>query len=360
MPWVLELPPGRKAGSARDSLAQFSKLHSKVFMPPHQFSAMSLGSCATMSSRLRENKGRHNQMIRKAALQIAALALLVFMAVNAYSALSHLRLIQKSTALILESSATQANIAGVSQDLSDMETGQRGYLLTGDESYLQPYTDAKSRIESRFAGLRSVLRDRPEQERSLETQLEALASSKEDEMQRTITFRQKGYRHRAFVLVNTNEGKGYMDRARALITSLASLESENLTRFQQDKAVASREAISKTVMASALLLGLTALLFILIAFYVRSLERRTAQSNSTLATRDSELEKLVSALSTRAPAEIKIIEENARLLLGKFGGFLPKQGYEYAEQIEEAARELETLRRELLNSPASAIDRKAA
>ncbi len=89
-----------------------------------------------------------------------------------------------------------------------METGQRGYLLTGDESYLQPYTDAKSRIESRFAGLRSVLRDRPEQERSLETQLEALASSKEDEMQRTITFRRKGYRHRAFVLVNTNEGKG--------------------------------------------------------------------------------------------------------------------------------------------------------
>ena len=117
-----------------------------------------------------------------------------------------------------------------------------------------------------------------------------------------------------------------MDRARALINSLASLESENLTRFQQDKAVASREAISKTVMASALLLGLTALLFILIAFYVRSLERRTAQSNSTLAARDSELEKLISALSTRAPAEIKIIEENARLLLGKFGGILAEAG----------------------------------
>lgn len=338
----------------------FKHLDRRFFKLSHQFGAMSIRSCATMSSRLRENKGRHNQMIRKAALQVAALALLVFMAVNAYSALSHLRQIQKSTALILESSATQANIAAVSQDLTDMESGQRGYLLTGDESYLQPYTLAKNRIGSRFAGLRSVLADRPEQERSLETQLQALAASKEDEMERTITFRQKGYRHRAFVLVNTNEGKDYMDRARALVTSLAAMESESLARFRQDKNDASRKAFSKTVMANSLLLGLTALLFVLIAFYVRSLERKAAQSNRTLAIRDSELEKLVLALSTRAPAKIKIIEESARLLLGKFGGFLPKLGYEYAEQIEEAAGQLEKLRRELLNSPDSAIDRKAA
>ncbi len=299
-------------------------------------------------------------MIRKAALQIAALALLVFVAVNGYFALSHLRQIQKSTALILESSTTEANIAAVSQDLTDMETGQRGYLLTGDESYLQPYTDAKSRIGTRFAGLRSVLSDRPEQERSLETQLEALAASKEDEMERTITFRQKGYRHRAFVLVNTHEGKGYMDRARALVSSLAALENENLAKFKQERNDSSRKAFSKTVMSNALLLGLTALLFVLIAFYVRRLERKAAQSNTALAARESELEKLVSALSNRAPVEIKLIEDNAHLLLGKFGGFLPKQGYEYAEQIQDAAGDLQKLIRELLNRPDNAIERKAA
>ncbi len=37
-----------------------------------------------------------------------------------------------------------------SKDLTDMETGQRGYLLTGDPAYLQPDTDAKGRIEMDF------------------------------------------------------------------------------------------------------------------------------------------------------------------------------------------------------------------
>ena len=42
------------------------------------------------------------------------------------------------------------------KDVTDMETGQRGYLLTGDPSYLQPYADAKGRIGTDFADLRAA------------------------------------------------------------------------------------------------------------------------------------------------------------------------------------------------------------
>src|SRR5207245_4979522 len=96
-------------------------------------------------------------MIRKAALQIGVPALLAFIAWNAYLAVNHLKRVQKIAALTLESSTIQAELSDVLKDVTDMETGQRGYLLTGDPAYLQPYTDAKERIEADFVRLRERL-----------------------------------------------------------------------------------------------------------------------------------------------------------------------------------------------------------
>ncbi|PYV57563.1 MAG: hypothetical protein DMG98_10100 [Acidobacteria bacterium] len=163
-------------------------------------------------------------MIRKGALQIAVPALLVCIALNAYLVVNHLRQMQKMATLTLESSMMQASISGFLNDLTDMETGQRGYLLTSNQSYLQPYTAAKNRIESDFATLRAKLASRTEGERSLESQLESLVKSKQVEMERTIDLRQRGYRHRSFMLVATNEGKDYMDQARRITSSLSSAE----------------------------------------------------------------------------------------------------------------------------------------
>src|SRR5690349_4651552 len=148
-------------------------------------------------------------MIRKAALQIGATALLAFIAWNGYLAVNHLRQMQKIAALTLESSMIQVNISDVLKDLTDMETGQRGYLLTENPSYLQPYTDAKGRIGTDFAALQAGLANRGQPERSVVSQLESLANSKQTEMERSISLRQQGYRHRAFTLVNSNEGMEY-------------------------------------------------------------------------------------------------------------------------------------------------------
>src|ERR1019366_2558355 len=182
-------------------------------------------------------------MIRKAALQIGVPALLAFIAWNAYLAVNHLQRVQKTAARTLESSAIQAELSGVFRDLTDMETGQRGYLLTGDPAYLQPYTDAKGRIETNFASLRARLANR-QREQSLESQLESLARSKQAEMERTITLRQQGYRHRSFKLVDTNEGKDYMDEIRRIASSLSSAESSNFARFDTERMAALKRALS--------------------------------------------------------------------------------------------------------------------
>ena len=299
-------------------------------------------------------------MIRKAALQIGVPALLAFMAWNAYLAVNHLKQMQKLAGLTLESSMIKADISGVLKDLTDMETGQRGYLLTEDPSYLQPYTNAKSRIGTDFAGLRVGLADRAERERSLESQLESLADSKQAEMERSISLRQQGYRHRAFMLVGSNEGMEYMDRARGLLSSLSTAEASSFARFDSERNVSLSKALRETIVANSCLLALTACLFGLIRYHGRGLEQEAAQSRQELAVRDLQLEKLTFALSNQAHSNTSAIEENASLLLQNYGGFLPRQGYEYAEQIREASAQMERLRQDLVGSSASHSDEKAA
>ena len=301
------------------------------------------------------------KMIRKIALRLFAATLIALTALNAYLAINRLRLIQKSDALTLESSTIHAKISGALQDLTDMETGQRGYLLTEDPAYLLPYTEGTNRIGTDFASLRAGLANRTERERSLQSQLESLAGSKQAEMERTITLRQQGYRHRAFTLVDTNEGRDYMDGARGLVSSLSSAESSSFARFDKERTASLRKAFSETIIVNSCLLVLTVCLFGFIRYYGRVLEQETAESKQALAVRDSQLEKLTSALSNQARSKMTAIEQNTRLLLEEYGGFLPRHGYECAENIREAAAQMERLRQELLGPPRfNQADQKAA
>jgi CHASE3 domain sensor protein len=267
---------------------------------------------------------------------------------------------QKGAALTRESLMIQVGISGVLKDLTDMETGQRGYLLTENPSYLEPYTDAKSRIATDFAGLRAELADRKERERSQESQLESLASSKQAEMERSIGFREQGYRHRAFMLVDSNEGLEYMDRARALLSSLSLEEANSFARFESERNARLSKALAETIVANSCLLVLTAFLFGLIRYHGQALEQETSQGRQELAVRDLRLEKLTSALSNQARSNTSAIEVNAHLLLQNYGGFLPRQGHEYAEKIEEASAQMELLRQELVGSPGSGKDEETA
>jgi len=299
-------------------------------------------------------------MIRKAALQIVVLALLAFIAWNAYLAVTQLKPVEKSAALTLESSAIQAELSCVLKDVTDMEAGQRGYLLTGNDAYLQPYADAKGRIEMDFANLHAGLSNRTQRERSLESQLESLATSKQAEMERSISLRQQGYRRRSFRLVDSDEGKGYMDEIRRIASSLSSSESNNFARFDEQRTAALKRAFSATIISNFVLLVLAVCAIGLIRHHGRLLGKEAALSRSELTVRNLQLERLTAALSGQARSNMVTINMNSRLLLENYGGFLPRQGHAYAEQMKEAAAEMERLRQDLVGSPSSNGNGRAA
>lgn len=297
--------------------------------------------------------------IRKLALRIGVPALLAFMAWNAYLAVHHLGTMQKITALTLESSTIQTDLSAVLKDVTDMETGQRGFLLTGDPAYLQPYSDAQARTATDFAGLRAALVNRAQGEQSLEPQLEELTKSKQAEMDRSISLRQRGFRLRSFKLINTDEGKNYMDQIRRIVTSLSSAESRIFAEFDGQRSAARKSALSETLLWNCGLLALAASLFALFRRHGRLLEEEAAQSRHELALRDLQLEKLNSALAGQARSNITAINTNSQLLLEHYGDFLPRQGHEYAEQMKEAAAQMELLRQDLVGSPWSAEETAA-
>jgi CHASE3 domain sensor protein len=292
-------------------------------------------------------------MIRKAALQIGVPALLALIAWNAYLAVTYLKRVEKSAALTLESSALQAELSGLLKDVTDMESGQRGYLLTGDAAYLQPYTDATSRIEMDFANLRTGLSNRTQREQLQESQLESLAKSKQAEMERSISLRQQGYRLRSFKLIDTDEGKGYMDEIRRIASSLSSSESSNFARLKGERTAALKRAFSATIISNFVLLVLAVCAFGLIRHHGRLLREEAARSKNELVVRNLQLEKLTAALSGQARSNMVALNMNSRLLLENYGGFLPRQGHAYAEQMKEAAAEMERLRQDLVGSPSS-------
>ena len=100
--------------------------------------------------------------------------------------------------------------------LLNAETGQRGYLLTGKPVYLQPYDVALSTVPADQRLLGSRVSAIPGGRRYFAT-LGDLVAAKMAELRRTIDLARDGDHAGALRIVDTNEGKHTMDRARRAI-----------------------------------------------------------------------------------------------------------------------------------------------
>src|SRR6202158_3149170 len=112
--------------------------------------------------------------------------------------------------------------------LQDAETGQRGYLLTGDEAYLQPYQDATSRMQAAVGRLKELLADPAQQSRL--AVLEHTIALKLGELARTIELNKAGDYAATPPLVRSNTGKRFMDEARAQVAAMQAAEYGLLDR----------------------------------------------------------------------------------------------------------------------------------
>jgi CHASE3 domain sensor protein len=281
--------------------------------------------------------------LRNIALQMTIPVLCGLIALNAYLVLKNLKRIQNAAAHRVEASEVQADISNLLFDLQDMETGQRGYLVTGDSSYLQPYNDANGRLGNHFAKLRSRLAGKTPQERSLETQLESLADSMMAEMKETIRLRQAGYRHRAFLIVNSNRGKEFMDEARTTLHALSSAQATDVATYSREMRERVTSMVRELALASCILLVVTVTAFLAFSNYRKRLEIRYAQQTEELRATRLQVERFTSTVFHDFRALVLQMRSYADTLIDIYGGYLPRQGEEKAECIQDGAGQMNRL-----------------
>lgn len=109
--------------------------------------------------------------------------------------------------------------------LTDMETGQRGYLLTEDVSYLEPYYTGLNHSEIHIENLKKLTQDNALQQERLEEVMKTL-KLKFDELEETIKLTQENHSNKEKVLeiVRQNHGKRYMDTIREVLNELTQTE----------------------------------------------------------------------------------------------------------------------------------------
>ncbi|QEL64486.1 hypothetical protein OTERR_10100 [Oryzomicrobium terrae] len=153
--------------------------------------------------------------LERLILSAFAIGFAVFVAA-AWLAIKDGRAYLESEQRILRINETLLALEQVLGNLRDAETGQRGYLLTGEAGYLEPYFRANRRQDQLLAYLRERLDDDPQWAPLLD-EMETLRREKMTELAFTIHLRNTKGLEAAMRVVDSGQGKETMDRLRVVI-----------------------------------------------------------------------------------------------------------------------------------------------
>jgi CHASE3 domain sensor protein len=126
----------------------------------------------------------------------------------------------------------QRELATVEARMSEAESGQRGFLLTGQVGFLAPYAVATKEVRTRLANLRLLLADNPGQLGRLE-KIDALTRAKLAELDSTIKLERDGKHDLATSIVRAKHGDSLMTAIRSGLQSMSADEASLLRDRQQ-------------------------------------------------------------------------------------------------------------------------------
>ena len=189
--------------------------------------------------------------------------LLAVLVINAAVTRQRIAIQDSNQGWVEHTQRVQLELTTVESLLKDAETGQRGYLYTGEAKYLEPYNTAVQQVDSHIANLAELVTDKPQQ-LSRVVILRNLSKIKLEELATTIALFGEGRKDEARGIVLSDMGKRTMDNIRAAVAEMArdesSLESARLAAVRDSARSLVRTLYLATVLA---IIGL-----VLLAFYI--------------------------------------------------------------------------------------------
>ncbi|RWC61618.1 CHASE3 domain-containing protein [Mesorhizobium sp.] len=206
----------------------------------------------------------------------------------------------------------QQLLSGLLSLAQDAENGQRGYLLTGEKSYLEPYRRAAAAIPGQLARIDSLTTPDDQFVQQINHIKDAL-SQKQAELAETIALYDQGNATKALDLVRSGQGKAVMDEIHTSMDTIRRISAA---------AVAARDARTDQVEGWLRIGSLAALLaiFLLAAYTVRESRRRfreVALAQEELMRKNIALGK---EIETREKAESQIRQMQKMEAVGQLTG----------------------------------------
>ena len=212
---------------------------------------------------------------------------------------------QRAQARVIHTLEVEEKLSRVFSRLQDAETGQRGYIITGDPKYLEPYHAALRTIDADLTDLRTAISDNPSQ-RARAAELTRAAKARIDRLGVGAGLMRAGQREGAADAIRHGVGKHEMDLSRAIITAMKADESGLLAERIR---VAQRQS---TLLTAWLLLSAAAVAAM--AFFVtrnaRARARDLAQANA----------RLIEEAASREAAEAQIRQMHKIESIGQLTG----------------------------------------
>ncbi|MEH2425000.1 MAG: response regulator [Nostoc sp.] len=159
----------------------------------------------------------------------------------------------QSTNELIETSRQENHTYQVLSQLEDLnlqvtnaETGQRGYIMTGEQRYLEPYNAAIQVLNQKVNELQRLTADNPNQQNRLDI-LQSLIDQKLAELKETIDLRQNQGFEAAQKVVLTDRGKQLMTEIRKVIQAMKTEENKLLKQRSDQAQAASKKTIASIV-----------------------------------------------------------------------------------------------------------------
>ncbi len=266
-------------------------------------------------------------------------------------------------------------LEGTLSALKDAETGERGYIITGDETYLAPYKTGIVEVQQHLGSLRSLTVDNARQQRRI-AELTPLIASRLEQLRKGLeAYRAAGPEaSRATILAGS--GQRTMDAVRWTVAQMMNEETALLGRRSQTSRESGRTVLWTISIANLLLIGLVLLAARLTQ---RDLQRRRQTETALRAARD-ELEvrvrertaELAEANENLRQSTLELERSNRELqdfafvashdlqeplrkiqafgdrLRSKHGEALGPEGTDYLERMQRAAQRMHVLINDLL------------
>lgn len=194
---------------------------------------------------------------------------------------------ERADEAVLQTLSVKQAAADLFNLLASAEAGQRGYLLTGDASLLEPYRQARLSFDEQLGELRSLVADSPEQAERVDALMPILIGHL-GSIQRTLQLAQMGRREEAARVV-IEQGAPLMRSIQSHIAALDEAQNR-LLLHRQSSAAALRERFTVAVSAMLVACGVLALFALLsVRRYVGALDA----SRMRLTSYNKELEQRV-------------------------------------------------------------------